>query len=290
MKPLSLILVLTLVLLMSACGGSRGPAMGSPEWLWSAARASYTGGDFEKACDYLRRIEKQGDNPFAERARAWRLLIEAGSSSAQMETAKAYNEGSALAGTERTAYLRAREEHAKEARRHGIALVEGYGDLLKQISDKPVLLEFPFPAGTAANVADLDRVFKGMPVSEDVRASIDAKMVQRGVVRAVAAVLATEDDSATAQAAFKDNKAEAPSARYLLAMAVTLNRVSLAFDRKYLNEPDKQRLFQQNAKTVLARVLELKPDADTEKAAKKLQADIDEQLKERSKGKVSFWR
>lgn len=285
MKLVSLILILTLLLLMSACGGTRGPAVGSPEWLWSAARESYNSGDYEKTCDHLLKIEKQGDNPFVERAQAWRLLIEAGSASAQMEIAKAYNDGSNLTRTERTAFVRGRQEHALEARRHTIELLEGSGDFLKQVSDKPVLLEFPFPRGTAAPVADLDRINKGLSVTDDVKTSTDAQMLNRGLVRAVATVLATEDDSAKAQSLFQGDKAEVPPARYLLGLATTLNRVSVTFDRKYLNEPQNQRLCQTKAKEMLARVLELKPDADTEKAAKKLQADIDKQLKELSKGK-----
>ncbi len=286
MKLASLILTLTLLLLMGACSGTKAPVVGSPEWLWSAAHDSYTAGDFEKACDHLRKIEKS-ENPFVERARAWRLLLEAGSASGQLETAKAYNEGAGVirANAEKTAYLRSKEDHAKEARRHGIDLLEGCGDLLKQVSDKPIVLEFPFPQGTAANVTDLDRVFKGLPVAEELKAPIDDKMLKRGVVRAVSAVLATEDDSAKAQAAFQNGKAEVAPARYLAAIGSALSRVSLVFDRKYLNEPQNQRLFQAKAKEVLARALELKPDADTEKAVKKLQADVDKQAKESSKGK-----
>lgn len=286
MKIVRLILILTSFLLLAACGaGSKAPAVGSPEWLWGAARESYAAGDYEKTSEHLRKIEKQGANPFVERARAWRLLIEAGSANAQWELAKAYADGWEKTRTERTAFAKRKSEHLNEAKRHAIELFEGYSDFLKTVSDKPVPLEFPFPQGSAALVADLDRVYKGMPVSEEVSAGADDKMMKRGLVRAVGSVLATEEDSAKAQTQFKDGRAEVPPARFLTAMAVTLNRVSVVFDRKNLNEPDKQKLFQQKALDTIKQVAELKPDADTEAAAKKLKADIDKQVKERAKGK-----
>ncbi len=282
MKFVRVVLVLAFLFLMGACSGSKAPAVGTPDWLWAAARDSYLAGDYEKATDHLLKIEK-GNSPYVERARAWRLLIEAGSANAQVELAKAYSDGWANTRTEKTAYLRRKEEHLKEARRHAIDLFEGYGPLAQQLSEKPVVLEFPFPGGNAAYVTDLDRIYKGMSVAEEVKAATSEKMMRRGVVRAIDAALTKEDDSAGAQEALKAGRAEVPAARFLMVMAASLNRAADVFDRKNLNEPNNQKMFRGKAMDAVKRVLELQPDADTAAAAKKLQAEIEKQTKEAAK-------
>ncbi len=157
MKFVRVLLVLTFLLTMGACSGSKAPAVGTPDWLWAAARDSYLAGDYEKATDHLLKIEKQGSNPYIERARAWRLLIEAGSSNAQVELAKAYADGWVNTRSEKLSYSRRKQEHLKEARRHAIDLFEGYGPIAQQLSDKPVVLEFPFPGGNAPGPASRRR-------------------------------------------------------------------------------------------------------------------------------------
>jgi tetratricopeptide (TPR) repeat protein len=283
MKLVRLILILTILFLLNGCTVSKGPAVGSPEWLWAAARDAYTAGDYDKAAEQLSKIEKKGDNPYVERAVAWRLLIEAGSANAQMELAKAYADGSTITHTDKALFQRPKDEHLKEARRHAIELFEGYGNLSKQISDKPIVLEFPFPQGSAAKVAELDRVSKGLSVPDEAQAAAANTMVKRGVVRAVDTVLATEDDAATAQDVLKSGRAEVPVPRYLTALAISLSRVSMVFDRKNLNEVDKQKLFMEKSLELSQRALELKPDPDTQKALTKLHADLEKQAKEMAK-------
>lgn len=285
MKFVRVLLVLTFLLTMGACSGSKAPAVGTPDWLWAAARDSYVAGDYEKAADHLLKIEKQENNPYVERARAWRLLIEAGSANAQVELAKAYGEGWVNTRSEKLSYLRHKQEHLKEARRHSIYLFEGYGPIAQQLSDKPVVLEFPFPGGNAAYVNELDRIYKGLNVADEVKAATSERMMKRGVVRAIDAALTKEDDSAGAQEVLKAGRAEVPAARFLMVMAVSLNRAADVFDRKNLNEPNNQKMFREKAQDAIKRVLELKPDADTAAAAKKLQAEIEKQVKEAAKGR-----
>jgi hypothetical protein len=259
--------------------------VGSPEWLWVAARDSYVAGDMDKACAHLEKIERQGNNPYVERARIWRMVVEAGMASGHLELAQAYSEGRIHSRTNKLFFSRQRSDHLKEAKRYAIGLAEAYGALTKQPLPKTMVLEFPFPKGSGADVADLDRVYKGEEMPEAQRLAANEKTLDRGMVRAVSAVLTTADDSPGAQKALQSGRAELPSARLLLAVGTAMEKLSAAFNNKNLDEPDKLKIFHERAQDAAKRVLEMEPEAPVQTAAKKLQADIEKTLKA-EKGKA----
>ena len=278
MKYLRLLLILFLFAFLFGCSSSNAPQAGSPAWLWAAAHDAYNVGDYEKTCDHLEKIENLGNNPYVDRARAWRLVLEAGSANAQIELAKAYAEGWHMSRTEKLAFQKQKNAHLDQASRHAIDLYEGFGNFAKKIPDK-IELEFSFPQGSAGQVAELDRVYRGLNVSEAQRAAVDDKMMKRGIIRMVDSAVATEDDMAAAESAFKSGKVEIPAARYMLAMAITFDRCATIYDNKHLAEGDKLKLLRDRALETAKQVLELKPDAETEKAAKQLVADIEKGVK-----------
>ncbi len=271
--------ILVFALLLSACSSAKGPAPGTPEWLYAAARDSFTAGDFEKAADHLEKIERTGNNAYVQRARAWRLILTAGLANAYLELAQAYADGWSQARANRTAFLRQKTEYLKQARRHAIRMLEAYGAFVKDSADKPVVLEFPFPKGSAGQVAELDRVYKGMATADGLRATAQEKMLNRGLVRSVSTVLTTEEDAAGAQNVLKSGRAEAPPAKFLLVMGSALFKLSTIFERKNLDEIDTLKMCHERAQDAVKRVLELKPGAATETAARKLQADVEKAAK-----------
>lgn len=252
MNRYKLVLAVGFALLMGACTGANRPAVGSPEWLWLAARDSYLAGDLDKASDHLERIAKQGNNPYVERARVWRAVIMAGLGTGHLELAQAYSEG--WLKTKKNLYFTQKADHLKEAKRYGIGLLECYDGCVKQPPEK-VVLEFPFPKGSAAEVTELDRIYKGTDMPDALRATAHEKTLDRGVVRAVGAVLTSPDNSAGAQKALQPGRAEVPTARMLLAMGTTMEKLSTVFDRKNLNEPDKGKIFHERAQDAAKRVL-----------------------------------
>jgi hypothetical protein len=161
--------------------------------------------------------------------------------------------------------------------------VDCYDACTKGELNKPLVVEFPFPKGSGAEVTDLDRIYKGMEIPEAQTATAAEKTLDRGMVRAVSAVLATPDDSAGAQKALGSGRAEIPPARMLLAMGTTLEKLSVVFDARNLNEPDKQKIFHERAQDAAKRVLSMEPEPAVQTAAKKLQADVDKALKEKGK-------
>src|SRR5574341_1525007 len=149
-KTMAVAMVAGGLVLLVGCSKQSAPASGSPEWLWAAAREAYNAGDMEKTKDHLTKIESRGNNPYVERARAWRMVLDAGATSAQLELAQAYADGIIQTRTQKTQFLRLKGDHLKEARRHAIHLVEAYDAFVKQEPPAGVTLEFPFPKGSAA--------------------------------------------------------------------------------------------------------------------------------------------
>lgn len=279
MTRFKVVFPLAVALLCVACSSDKRPTQGSPEWLYIAARESYVAGDFDKAKEQLEKIEQKAPNPYAQRARAWRMVVDAGLAQGHLELAQAYADGWTNARTEKPNLARQRSHHQKESKRHALHLVQAYDAFVKDAPTQPVVLEFPFPKGSAGQVPELDRIYKGLPMPEEQRTTATDKMLNRGIVRSVAATLATADDSASAQAAMQSGRAEVAPARFLLAMATALDKASAVFDRKALGEPDTQKAFRERALDASKRALELKPDAPIETAAKKLQADVEKALK-----------
>lgn len=279
------IVVLAVTLLFAACTSEKRVEVGSPEWLWLAARDTYKAGDLEKTATHLEKIEKQGNNPYVERARIWRAVITAGLAQGHMELAQAYAKGWLSSRTNKNFFYRQKSEHLKEAKRLGIDLLECYDACAKEPldKDKKLVLEFAFPKGSGAEVVDLDRIYKGMDMPEAQRASADEKTLDRGMVRAVSAVLTSADDAPGAQKALQAGRAEVPAARMLLAMGSTLEKLSAVFDSRNLAEPDKEKIFHQRAQDAAKRVLAVDTEAPLQADAKKLQAAAEKALKAQSK-------
>ena len=283
MKHVSFILIAVIALLLAACTGEAPPAVGSPAWLWLAAKDTYKGGDLDKTAIHLEKIVKQGNNPYVERAGVWRAVITAGLARGHLDLVQAYSKGLLATRTNKKLFLQQKSDHLREAKRYSIGLFECYDACTKQPLGKTLVLEFSFPKGSGAEVADLDRLEKGTEIPETQRAEAHEKTLDRGVMRAVSAVLTTADDVAGAQKALASGRAEVPAARVLLAMGAALDDLSVVFDSSNLAEPDKEKLFHERAQDAAKRVLAMEPEAPLQAAAKKLQADAEHSLKARSK-------
>lgn len=274
-----IVLILCFLLLVACTTAPRGPAKGSPEWLYQAAQETFRLGEYEKTHQHLDKIEHAGANPYLARASAWHLAMETGLVLGNQELIEAYDKGSFRAGPRKSSFLSEKNDLLKEARRHALHLVDVYDHFVQAEADKPVTLEFPFPKGSGAPVADLERVYKSMWPMDELRAQIHEKVVSRGMVRGVSATITGIDDSAGAQAALKSGRTEIPAAKFLLAIGQSLWKSRVIFDLKNLREPDKMKHFHERALDAAKRARQLKPETSVETAAKKLQEDCEKELK-----------
>jgi len=280
-KVFCLIIVLVPVFFLRCGGGPQGPAKGSPGWLYQAAQESFLAGDWEKTHQHLEKIESSGHNPYLDRALALHLVLETGLLFGDQELAEAYQKGWDHAGPRKPDFMTGKMNYLKEARRHAIHLAETYDRFVKGVSEKPVVLEFPFPRGSGAPVAELERVYNGMSLSEEQRTALQDNVMNRGMVRGVSAVISSSDDSAGAQKNLQNGRAQVPAPKFVLAMGERMWKTAPIFERRNLSEPDKVKFLHDRVLDAASRARQLKPDAAVEAAAKKLQEDCERAMKAR---------
>jgi hypothetical protein len=283
LRPLVILCVVVLFLLLPACGGPSGPAQGSPEWLYLAAKDSFRGGDIEKTEVHLGKLEDLDGNAFQARAAAWDVLLKSGRLLGYEELVEAYNSGSQRAQVAiKLGFGRDRAVMLKEIRGYGLHLLEANTRFQKVAAAQKldhVDLEFPWPEGSAAPVAEIERMEKGVWPVDTEREMITSKMLKRGLLRAVSAGITSVDDVPGAQKAMQAGKTSVPMAHFQLAIADAMSTTGKYFGERYIAESDKRKIFLQAAVDTAKRVVDLKPDADIEKAAKKIQADAEKELK-----------
>lgn len=275
--------VLFSLLFLSSCSkGPEGPAKGSPEWLFEAAKSSFRTGEWDKAEESLEKIEDVAGNPFFARASVWHMVLETGRLLGHEDLVDAYDKGGPKSG-KKMDFLRIKQNDLKEVRRHAVHLLEGYKHFEQVLQTLPagskLTLESPFPQGSAQQVADLERIYKGMVMSEEARALMHEAVLKRGMIRGYSAALTTIDDAPGAQKALESGIAPIAAPKFLLAMGQAMAKTAPLFDRKNLNEPDKGKLLWENAQACVKQVLDSKPEAALEKEAKKLQAEIEKAMK-----------
>ena len=283
LRTLLILCVAALFLLLPACGGPSGPAQGSPEWLYLAARDTFRGGDIDKTQVHLGKLEELEGNPYQARAAAWDVLIKSGRLLGYEELVESYHAGwQHGVGANKLNFARDKNTMLKEIRGYALHLLEANTHFQKIVASQKldhVELEFPFPDGSAAPVVEIGRMEKGMwPVDTERELAVN-KMLQRGLLRGIAGGITTLDDVPGAQKALQSGKTSVPLAHFQLGLANAMSSTAKYFGEHYIAESDKRKLFLGNTVEMAKKVLDLKPDADTEKAAKKLQADAEKELK-----------
>jgi len=281
-----LTVLFSLILISSCSKGPEGPAKGGPEWLFDAAKSSFRTGEWDKAEEGLEKIEDVAGNPYFARASVWHMVMETGRLYGHGDLIDAYDKGGPRSG-KKMDFMRFKQNDLKEVRRHAVHLLEGYKHFEQVLQGLPagakLTLESPFPQGSALPVADLERIYKGMIMSEDARALMHEAVLKRGMIRGFSAALTSIDDAPGAQKALESGIAPIAVPKFLLAIGQSMARAAPLFDRKNLNEPDKEKLLWERAQECVKKVLESKPEGALEKEAKKLQADIEKAMTKRSR-------
>jgi hypothetical protein len=282
LRPLLILCVAVLFLLFPACGGPSGPAQGSPEWLYLAARDSFRGGDIDKTQVHLEKVVAV-ESPFQARAAAWNVLIKSGRLLGYEELVESYHAGWQHAvGPNKLNFARDHDAMLKEIRGYGLHFLDANTQFQKiAVSQKldHVDLEFPWPDGSAAPVGEIERMEKGIWPVDTERDLTKNKMLQRGMLRGISAGITTLDDVPGAQKAMAAGKTSVPMVHFQFAIANAMSTTAKYFGEHYIAESDKRKIFLENTIETVKKVLDLKPDADMEKAAKKLQADAEKDLK-----------
>ncbi|MBL8231974.1 MAG: hypothetical protein JNL98_25995 [Bryobacterales bacterium] len=263
-----------LILFLSACSNAPAPpAKGTPAFYWQAAQESFAAGDYRKTNDHLEQLIKT-DNEFTERGRAWRIVVVSGLLRGNLDIAEKFEYGSRENKNNPTPFRKQMNDTRSVASNYATQLIEVWQ---KMKSDKAaeVQLDFPFPAGNAAQVAQLIQVSKGILVSS---AELDTAMkqaVQRGVVIATSKAAGAED-AAEARGQFNTRPVKVAGPAFRMSIADAFYEASTLFDSRKLDRPDVMKMLLTEANAALA-------DAPDGKPKKELAGKIQDALKKSAK-------
>ncbi len=278
MRPIPVVGVLLFSLLCSCSNQPAPPAKGTPAFYWQAAQESYAAGDFMKTNDHLEQLLKS-QNEFTERARPWRLVMLSGMLRGYLDFAEKFEYGGRENKTNPTPFRKSLNDARSVAGNLTMQLLESWRKF-KAAKPAEVVLDFPFPSGSAAPVAALVQASKGilLPPVEIEKARKAA--VQRGVVLAVTDSVGAGDDAAKGRAAFQTPPAKVSLPVFAMSMAKTLFDGAQLYDARKLDRPDL-------LKALSTEALELIKEAPESKEKKELTAKIQEVLKKANARKTS---
>ncbi len=268
---LALLALISLSLMLVACStGPTPPQKGTPEFYWQAARETFTTADYLKTADHLDALGKT-DNQFTSKAQSWRLVLTAGMSKAFMELADNYEYGARANKANPTPFRKRVSNYRDMAGRLNLQFAETFRTFRQAHKEAEIVLAFPFPTGSAGQVALLSKLGNGIFLSESEQETVQKRMLERSILIGVAKAVGAGEDTAKAQAMFQAGEVKVPRAVFMTAMANALYDQSQVFVRTKLDKPDQMKLFANEALEALKDVPESK---DTKALATKIQAAL----------------
>jgi hypothetical protein len=152
--------------------------MGSPGFYWQGAREVSKAGDYMKTLQNLDNVLAT-ENEYTARALPWALVLKSGVAEGYMDAADNFELG-AHNSREPSAFRRQVSSDRNTASELALQFAEDFGKLDKLKGDL-VMLEFSYPAGSAAPVAQFTRVANGIALSPAETEAAQRHAVERGV-------------------------------------------------------------------------------------------------------------
>ena len=249
------------------------------------AKDMFKKGRFDRALDFTGGLANSSPpNEFTERARVLQAVILSGLVNAYQNLTDAYQKGSEKTPNAhlKGEYNRLRHDNLEYWSRTGL----GLGEVALQLTrggaiSKELVLEAPYPSTEGPLViTQLNRVIEGasIPPEDEEAAARDAQ--SKGIDDALAEVV--QGDRSKARSELTGGPVKLDSVDFALFLAKHLLDGANAYDRKHMHEPTKfLALYGESQKAVTAALALLKdsPNADKQKAAKKLQDQLKAAMK-----------
>jgi hypothetical protein len=237
-------------LMVSSCGPSapQGPQPGTPAFYWAAANETYRAGDYLKTNQNLDRVSKS-ENEFAARAVVWECVVSSGLARGYAVLADKYEMGGRTNRDNPAPFRRQVSNLRVAASDAGVQLAESFHRLSPEAKGVP--LDFPFPAGNAAEPPGLQKVSNGTLISDAELELLQKAMLQRGVLMSVCDAVGARDNTAKALEIFQKGNVEAPAEVFRMAMATMLHESALVFGPDKLDQPNRVKLLCNEATQVL---------------------------------------
>jgi hypothetical protein len=230
--------------------------MGSPAFYWQGARETYRAGDYMKTLQNLDNLLST-DSEYTARAVPWVLVLKSGIAAGYMEAAENYAVGAHNNRTDPSAFRRQVSDNRNAASQLALQFGEDFGKLGKLGGDS-VTLEFGYPKGNAAPVAEFTRVTTGIALTPTEIETAQQRSIERGVLLATCRAAGASNDTAKTEEMFKTGSATVPRPVFMTAIAGSLYRLSQLYVTDKLDEPQKMQALLDRAQTALAGLPETK--------------------------------
>lgn len=270
-KRIALVLALVsgIATLLSCSSGPSAPRMGSPGFYWQGAQETYRAGDYMKTLQNLDNLLAT-DNEYTARALPWVLVLKSGIAEGYMEAAENYNLGAHNTHADASVFRRQVSDNRAAASQLALQFAEDFSKLDKLKGDT-FTLEFAYPKGNAAPVAEFTRVTTGIALSPTETETAQQRSVERGVLLAACRAAGAANDTARTEELLKTGVATVPRATFMTAMADSLYRFSQLYAGDKLDEPQKRDALIERAQTALTGLPETK---ETKELKSEIQAAI----------------
>jgi hypothetical protein len=274
-KRIALVLALVsgIVTLLSCSLGPSAPTMGSPAFYWQGAREVYKAGDYMKTLQNLDNLLAT-DNEFTPRALPWALVLKSGIAEGYINTADNYAIG-VHTTRDPSAFRRQVSDNRNAASQLALQFAEDFGKLDKVKGDT-ITLEFAYPKGNAAPVAQFTKVATGIVLTPTETETAQQRAVERGVLLATCRAAGATNDTAKTEDMLKTGVATVPRATFMTAMAYSLFHFSQLYAKDKLDEPQKMDALMDRAQAALTGLPETKDIKD-------LKADMQAAIKKAKK-------
>ena len=250
-----------LSLIAAGCSsGPQPPQPGTPAFYWAAAKSTYAAGDYLKTSDNLTQLSNSAD--YGVRTQPWSIIMSAGLAKGYMDLADNFDAGAHANRANPTPFRRQVQQLRSLASGSAMQCAETVHKFLGGDKTDPIVLEFPYPTGSAAEPVQLQRVAKGMLVPDSDVESLQKAMVQRGVLLTVTRFVGAGEDSAKALDVFKAPEVKVARAVFLLGIAKSLYDEADLYTPTKLDQPDRLNLLCEHATDALKAVPETKETKD----------------------------
>jgi hypothetical protein len=259
-SAVALAVIAAMSILLSCSSGPSAPEMGTPAFYWQSAREVYAAGDYMKTLQHLDNLLAT-DNEYTARALPWVLVLKSGLAAGYMDAAENYQVGARNNRTDPGAFRSLVTAYRNSAAQLALQFAEDFGKLDKLKGDT-VRLEFAYPRGSAAPVAQFSKVSTGIALTAPETESAQHGALERGVLLAVCHAAGAANDTAKTEELLKAGSATVPRATFMTAMADSLYQFSQLYVRDKLDDPQKMGALLERAQGALAGVPESKETKD----------------------------
>jgi hypothetical protein len=225
--------------------GPKPPQPGTPAFFLASAKSTYAAGDFIKTSENLSQIAT--DAEFGTRTEASSILISAGLAKGYADLAENYEYGGRANRNNPTPFRRQVTQYRNLAGAAAMQTTQSLHHFLDTNKVDPIVLEFGYPTGSAAEPVQLQRVAKGLMPPEGEIESLQNSMLQRGVLLITARAVAGSNDTAKALELFKTGEVKVPRATFLLAIGKALIDEADLYTPRKLDQPERLKVVCEHA-------------------------------------------